>query len=138
MAKGDEILDRLIRHAVEVTKFCSALPRNKATTQITSQLVRSGTAAAPNYAEARAGESRLDFIHKLGIVLKELNETLVWLEMLRRMEPTLAEDLKPLVDECDQLCRIIAASIKTASEDQRQSPHTPTTRSGLVARGRSN
>ncbi len=46
--------------------------------QLGSLQLRSGTAAAPNYGEARAAESRADFIHKLGIALKELNET-VWL-----------------------------------------------------------
>ena len=43
--------------------------------------MRSGL-LAPNYAEARAAESRADFIHKLRIVLKELNETKSWLEQI--------------------------------------------------------
>lgn len=46
---------------------------------------RSGTAAAPNYAEARGPESRADFVHKLGIVQKELNETTVWLRIVSRI-----------------------------------------------------
>jgi len=118
MLKGNDILDRLLTHAVGVTRLCNDLHRNKATTHIAGQLLRSGTAAAPNYAEARAGESRQDFVHKLGIVLKELNESLVWLEMLRRMNAAPSSSLKPLVDKCDQLCRIIAASIKTATRER--------------------
>ena len=49
------------------------------------QILRSGTSAAPNYAEARGAESRADFIHKLGIVQKELNETAVWLRILLKI-----------------------------------------------------
>src|SRR5512143_2319561 len=105
MLKGNDILDRLLTHAVEITKLCANLPKNRATTHIAGQLLRSGTAVAPNYAETRAGESSQDFIHKLGIVLKELNESLVWLEMLQRMEAARPILLEPLIRECDQLCR---------------------------------
>jgi four helix bundle protein len=115
MVKGDDILSRMVNHAVGVVKLCGTLPKNRTATHIANQLMRSGTAAAPNYAEARSGESRLDFLHKLAVVRKELNETLVWLEMLRRLEMAPHEILEPLVREGDELCRIICASIKTAS-----------------------
>src|SRR5437660_1180345 len=49
---------------------------------ICGQILRSGTAAAANYGEARGAESRADFIHKLKIVFKELNETTIWLEVI--------------------------------------------------------
>ena len=47
--------------------------------------MRSGTATAANYGEARGAESRTDFVHKLKIVLKELNETAVWLKLIREI-----------------------------------------------------
>jgi four helix bundle protein len=115
MPKGDDILERLLSHAVRVVQLCDTLPKNRTATHIANQLLRSGTAAAPNYAEARSGESRLDFLHKLGVVRKELNETLVWLEMLRRLEMAPDQTLGPLERETDELCRIISASIRTAS-----------------------
>ncbi len=83
--KGDDLLERLIAYAVGLVQLCETLPKNRAATHIANQLLRCGTAAAPNYAEARSGESRLDFLHKLGVVRKELNESLVWLEMIRRL-----------------------------------------------------
>ena len=46
---------------------------------------------------------------------QELNESLVWLEMLRRLELAPEPTLEPLVREADELCRIISASIRTAS-----------------------
>ncbi len=85
MVKGEDIQERLLSHAVGVVQLCSMLPKNRTATRIANQLMRSGTAAAPNYAEARSAESRQDFLHKLGIVRKELNETVIWLEMLRRL-----------------------------------------------------
>jgi len=76
--------------------------------------MRCGTAAAANYAEARGAESRPDFIHKLRIVLKELNETAVWLQLIAENAMLAAEKMRPIIAENEELCRIIAASIKTA------------------------
>lgn len=81
---------------------------------ISRQLMRSGTSPAPNYAEARGAESGKDFIHKLKIALKELNESRVWLKIIVRAELIKEEKLESLLDECDQLCRMLSASIHTA------------------------
>ena len=75
MGKGDDIQERLIDFAVEVMELCDALPKTFAGRHIGEQLFRAGTAGAANYAEARGSESKNDFIHKLGIVRKELNVT---------------------------------------------------------------
>jgi four helix bundle protein len=121
MGKGDDIQDRLINLAVSVTQICSSLAKNPPSTHISNQLIRCGTSPAANYAEARSGESRKDFIHKLGVVLKELNECLVWLQLLRRLGYVGKETIDPVHDECAELCRIIAASIKTASGTRKNS-----------------
>ncbi len=98
-------------------EFSTNLPRTPAGRHIASQVLRSGTAAAPNYAEARGAESRADFIHKLGIVRKELNETAVWLRILLRINLE-KHDFRDLIvgmlQENVELARIITASIKTA------------------------
>ena len=79
-----------------------------------NQILRSVTATAANYGEARGAESRSDFIHKLRIVLKELNETAVWLQHIDQSSLLPSEITASVVAENDELCRIIAASIKTA------------------------
>ena len=78
------------------------------------QLVRSGTSPAPNYNEGRAAESRDDFCHKLGIALKEMRESHVWLLLIVKAGLLPRHRLNELVDECDQLARILASSILTA------------------------
>ena len=80
--KADEIQRRLINFGARTTRVAKMLPRTDEGRYISRQLLRSGLAAAPNYAEATAAESRADFIHKLRIVLKELNETMSWLEQI--------------------------------------------------------
>ena len=116
MVKGDDIEERLIDFAVRVIRVCNALPEKPAGRHIRGQLLRSGTSPAPNYGEARGAESRKDFVHKLMIVLKELNESRIWLKIIVRVELLPGSLLDDLLNECDQLCRIISASIQTARQ----------------------
>ena len=119
MAKGDDIQERLVAFAVRILRVCDQLPRTMAGRHVAGQLVRSGTAPAPHYAEARGAESQADFVHKLGICLKELNESSVWLAIVVRSEMLPAESLAPLVNECIELSRIINASRNTARRNKR-------------------
>ena len=114
--KATEIENRLIDFAVRVIKVADALPKSSAGKHIAGQLLRSGTSPAPNYAEARGAESNADFVHKLKIALKELNESSVWLRMICRAELMKAELLNDLIDENQQLCRILNASVKTVKQ----------------------
>lgn len=120
MAKGDDLEERLIRFAVLIIHLCDRLPPTPAGRHISGQLLRSGTSPAPNYSEGRSAESRNDFIHKLRICLKELNESAVWLKMIRLAKLLPAEEVDPVLDEAEQLGRIIGASIKTAASSQRR------------------
>jgi four helix bundle protein len=114
--RANEIEDRLIDFAVRVIKVAVALPKSPVGKHIAGQLLRSGTSPAPNYAEARGAESTADFVHKLKIALKELNESCVWLKMICRAELMKQDLLNDLIDENQQLCRILNASIKTAKQ----------------------
>lgn len=117
MAKGDDIEERLIEFGVRIIRVCEALPDTPAGRHIRGQLLRCGTSPAPNYGEARSAESKRDFVHKLKVVLKELNESRVWLTMIIRSQLLPGERLDALLDECDQLCRIMSSSIQTARRD---------------------
>ena len=120
MAKGDDLEERLIRFAVGIMQLCDRLPTTPAGRHISVQLLRSGTSPAPNYSEGRSAESRGDFIHKLRIALKELNESAVWLKMILLAGLLTKEEVESVLDEAEQLGRIIGASIKTAASAQRR------------------
>ncbi len=103
-----------------VSKIAIGLPSNRLGTHISSQLIRSGTAPAPNYAEARACESRRDFIHKMKVCLKELRETLVWLKYVRDLEMGQKISVEAAMDEADQLIAIFVTSIATARRNAKK------------------
>ena len=112
--KAAEIQQRLNDFGARGTRVSNMLPETTEGRYISRQVLRSGLAAAPNYAEARAAESRADFVHKLRVVLKELNETQSWLEQIVANDLFTREKLGKLIAENQELCWIIAASVKTA------------------------
>ena len=104
----------MIAFAVETIQLAAALPKTPQGSHISKQILRAGTAVAANYGEARGAESRSDFIHKLRVVLKELNETAIWLQLIVACSFVSREKVKPIVAENEELCAIVAASIRTA------------------------
>ena len=112
--KANDLEKRFIRFAAAIVSLSSKLPRTLQGRHISGQILRSGTATAANYGEARGAESRADFIHKLKIVFKELNETTIWLEIIIESSWLSPENMAVIVAENRELCRIIAASIETA------------------------
>ena len=120
MAKGDDIETRLVDFAVRIVNLSDNLPNKRAANHIAGQILRSGTSPAAHYAEARGAESPRDFQHKLKICYKELNESRIWLDIIMKSHMVKTEKLTCLYQECDELCRIINASIKTSRNNQRQ------------------
>lgn len=119
-SQADELEERLIDFAVRIIKLCARRPRTAAGRHIAGQILKSGTSPAPNYGEARGGESPADFVHKLRIVLKELNETSIWLRIIDRSQLIRHDLLVDITTENVELCRIFTASLKTARQRQGQ------------------
>jgi four helix bundle protein len=113
-SRADKLEERLIDFAVRVVNLSASLPKTPAGKHIAGQIMRSGTSPAPNYGEARGAESHADFVHKLRIVLKELNETSIWLRVIERSKMLRKELLADIVGENKELCRIFTASLRTA------------------------
>jgi four helix bundle protein len=112
-SSADELEERLIDFAVRIIKLAASLPNTPAGRHIAGQILRAGTSPAPNYGEARGAESRADFVHKVSIVLKELNETSIWLRIILRSQILRVELLTDIMEENSSLCRIFTASLKT-------------------------
>ncbi len=112
---------RLIDFAVRIINVVEALPNTRAGNHIAGQLVRCGTASAPNYGEAQSAESRNDFIHKIKIVLKELRETKVWLKIIQiKSLLNSTREIELLIAECDELISIFVTSVRTAEKNKRR------------------
>lgn len=118
MKKGKfDLRERFIDFSVQVISISEELPKTFVGQHLANQIVRSGSSPAFQYAEACDAESRKDFIHKLKIGVKELRETLVCLEIIRRKSFINEENLKSTCDECNELISIMVSSIKTAKRN---------------------
>jgi four helix bundle protein len=115
--KKFDLEDRLIDFAVSIIKFTEDLPNTKAGVYLDGQLLRSGTSPALNYEEAKGAESKVYFIHKMKVCLKELKETFNNLRILHRAKIYKSEQqLLDLITECNELISIFVKSINTASK----------------------
>jgi len=96
-----------------------ALPQTKAGNYIAGQLVKSCNSPAFNYGEVQAAESRADFIHKLGVCLKELKECRTALKIIIKKEMIKpVTRLQDVFKETEELIAIIAKSIDTAQKNR--------------------
>jgi four helix bundle protein len=113
-ARRYDLEDRLIRFGAEVCRVAAQFPITSPGKHIAHQVIRSSTSPLANYGEVQGAESRRDFIHKLGMCLKELRETAAWLKLMAQLELVPAATCDAVQRECGELIAIVATSIRTA------------------------
>ena len=116
--KRAELSDRFLDFAAAVIKLAVKLNRTLPGKHVGGQLTRSATSTGANYQEACGAESRADFILKMQIVLKELNESLYWLKLLDRSQLASHDEIQTILQEGTALNRIIAKSVITAKANK--------------------
>ena len=115
MTERYDLEERLLEYAARIVRSVEKLPNTRAGNHVAGQLLRSGTSALPNHAEAQAAESRKDFVHILKICHKELRESRRWLRLIQRVPMLKASAMQSPVEETEELIRIFSTSIRTAS-----------------------
>ena len=111
----DEPLDLRIRtkhYASRVIRLYVSLPKNRVAEVIGHQLLRSATSVGANYREACRSRSNAEFVSKLGDVLKELDESSYWLELLTENHIVVPAKLEALQQETEELLSIFTAISK--------------------------
>ncbi len=106
---------RLIRFSVTAYQMNGKLQKTEFSSNLYGQLIRSATSSALNYGEAQGAETTRDFIHKIGLVLKELRESRVNLRII--LKSSICDDflhLDTMLREVDELIAIFYATLKTA------------------------
>jgi four helix bundle protein len=115
-----ELENRLIDFAATIIIVASKFEKNYAGNHLAGQIIRSGTSPALNYGEAQSAESSKDFVHKMGVCLKELRESFICLKIIEKAN--LTSDLNNLSNaktEANELISIFVSSIKTAKTNMK-------------------
>lgn len=108
--------ERLAKFAEDVIDLMKKLPKNLINQRMIPQEVGAAGSSGANYCEATEAESKKDFIHKVGIVKKELKESKHWLRLLARANPEFAEEFRVLWKENHELILIFSKTLKTCRQ----------------------
>lgn len=100
-----------------MVKIFQYLQEQKKEFILSKQLLRCGTSVGAMVREAEHSESRADFIHKMAIAQKEINETIYWLELLNATNYFSDKEFKSINADAVELIKIITTIIKSAKEN---------------------
>jgi len=110
-----ELKERTKQFALRILKLVAASPETITGRAIANQLVRTGTSVAANYRATCRSRSKAEFVAKIGVVLEEADETLLWLELIAEAKLLPAKRVDSLLAEANELVAIMATSRKSAA-----------------------
>ena len=115
--KENIIKDKSFNFAINIVKLYQFLVKEKREFVLSKQILRSGTSVGSQIRESEHTQSKLDFIHKLSISQKEINETIYWLELLNATGYIDEINFNKLNFEALELLKLLTSSIKTAKNN---------------------
>ncbi len=99
---------------VKMVKYIKCTPKEYG---MLNQVFRSGTAIGALVSEAAYAQSQADFINKLSIALKECNETLYWLNILKDTAYLQEKEFESMNTDCREVLALLISSIKTTKQN---------------------
>ena len=110
---GKMIDEKCLMFAVRVVNLCRFLDNENKGWRITDQLLRCGMSIGANYAEAECAISDNDFLAKLYISLKECNETLYWIRLLRKVNDLDEQQFCSIYNDGEEIKKLLVSIIKS-------------------------
>ena len=112
-----DIEERTFEFATRIVKLVNAIPRSTSASVIARQVMRAGTSVGANVEEAQGAQSKKEFTRRMNVARSEARETLYWLRLIRETEALPGDRLTEIIQEADELVRILTAMVKKARED---------------------
>ena len=109
--RNNAVVDKSFYFACKIVLFAEEL-KAKRYYEIANQILKSGTSIGANVRESQRGVSTKDFKNKLGIALKEAEETEFWLDIIE--ETKIYPIPKGLYEDCNELMRLLVSIIKNS------------------------
>jgi four helix bundle protein len=108
--------ERTKKFALRIIRMSQVMPNTRAANVIANQILRSATGMAANYRAVGRARSKAEFIAKIGLVLEEADETVLWLEFSAESGIIKSAKLRELLAEANELTAIFSASRRSAKE----------------------
>lgn len=112
--KKNIIKDKSFVFAIRTVKLYKYLCEDKKEFTLSKQLLRSGTSVGAMIREAEFAETKKDFIHKMAIAQKEINETIYWLELLKETNFLSPKQFEDINVDAIEIIKLITSIIKSA------------------------
>ena len=104
--------------ALRIIKLYKYLVDEKREFVLSKQLLRSGTAIGALIKESEHAQSKADFINKMSIALKEANETVYWIELLKDSEYIDAELFNSIHKDALEVLKMLISIVKTSKQNK--------------------
>ena len=111
------VFEKSLAFAVRIVNLYKYLNEQKREPVMSKQLLRSGTSIGANISESLNAESDSDFVHKLSIAQREVNETSYWIQLLEKTEYLTSQEYESMSNDIDELRKMIASIILTKKEN---------------------
>lgn len=108
--------------AVRVVRLSRFLVEQKREYVLSKQVLRSGTSVGAMIREAEHAETKKDFIHKMAIAQKEINETIYWLELLEATDYLSNPEFQSLHEDAVEIIKLVTSILKTSKQNN-NAPH---------------
>jgi len=119
--KSDNVIqEKSFAFAIRIVNLYKFLCDEKKEYVLSKQVLRSGTSVGANVEEGLGGQSDRDFIAKLSIAYKEARETIYWIKLLSRTEFLSLEQSDSILQDADEICKIIAQILLTMKKKEEQ------------------
>lgn len=112
--KKNVVKEKSFQYAIRVVNLNKHLINNKREFILSKQLLRSGTSVGAMIRESEHAESKADFIHKLAIAQKEINESMYWLELLTETDYITKDEFESLNLDATELIKLLTAILKSS------------------------
>lgn len=111
--ENNPLIEKTVQFSLDIIEFCELL-EEKRKFVVAKQLLRSGTSIGANSSEAQNPNSKNDFINKIKIAAKELEETKYWLYLCKHSKTyPFDEKLEFQITEIGKIIyKILSTSLK--------------------------
>lgn len=111
--KDNIVKTKSFAFAIRIVRLYQFLVDTKKEFVLSKQLLRSGTSVGAMVREAEHAETKPDFVHKMAVSQKEINETLYWLELLAETNYLTKEQFESINADAEELIKLITAILKS-------------------------
>jgi len=109
----NKVAPKSLAFAIRIVKLYKWIVETQKEFVISKQLLRSGTAIGALIWEAEHAQSKLDFLNKMNVALKESNETMYWLILLKETQYLKEDEFESIYADAEELLKMLASIVKT-------------------------